>query len=47
VRRHDRAVGRWNRRIRWAVFENVIFIDWREVRSEFSQGKMDPWRSPS
>ncbi len=37
---HDKEVGRWRRRVRWAVFDNVIFIDWREVRSGFSHGTM-------
>lgn len=38
--RHDRAIGRCYRRVRWAVFENVIYIDWREVQSGFSQARV-------
>jgi hypothetical protein len=38
--RRDALIGRWRRHVRWAVLENVIFIDWREIRSGFSRGHM-------
>lgn len=34
----DRAVGRYQRLVRWVVIDNVIWPDWREVRSGFSSG---------
>jgi hypothetical protein len=36
----DRLIGRYARQVRWAVLENVIIVDWREVRSGFSNGVM-------
>jgi hypothetical protein len=37
---HEKLVGRWQRRVRWFVLENVIWINWPEVRSGFSRGHM-------
>jgi len=36
----DRMIGRWQRHVRWAVFGNVIFPDWREVKSGYARGVM-------
>jgi hypothetical protein len=42
----DRAVGRWQRRIRWLVNGNLIAPDWREVRSGFSRGMLPETPTP-
>jgi hypothetical protein len=36
----ERCIGRWQRQVRWMQIENVIWPDWREVRSGFSSGIM-------
>ena len=44
--RHDRTLGRWQRRIRWLVNGNLIAPDWREIRSGFSRGMLPETPTP-
>lgn len=36
----DRMVGRWQRQVRWALIENVIWVCWGEVRNGYSRGML-------
>jgi hypothetical protein len=46
LRYRERAVGRWQRQVRWAVCGNVIFPDWREVKSGYSRGMLPETPAP-